>query len=432
MNLDLEKLCLNCMEFTVVNGTCRSCGFKRRFAKKRSRGLCPGVILHGKYLVGRMLGEGGFGITYIGLDLDQGRKVAIKEFMPANAAGRSPDGLQVISKDRESFEYGLNRFYDEARTIYKYREHPNIIHIYKLFQENGTAYYVMEYLEGQDMQSVINSSGGKIDFLLLLQIVLPVIDALELVHQDYIIHRDISPDNIFVGHTVKLLDFGAARLAYGNQNKSLSVILKKGYAPEEQYHRHGRQGPWTDIYALSATIYKALTGMNIPEAPERLSHDRIQDIRILLPELPPYSASAIMKGLSVRPEGRYSDIREFRCALTGERFSEGNKTNLGLVLRLYGVKGFYAGMSLTETEGLVLGRSAAECQLVFPQNASGISRLHCGLFIDRKRQIVILQDMNSAYGTFLNGKKLERGKAVEVKNGDRISIGNGQIFEIEF
>ncbi len=432
MELDLDKLCLNCMEFTIADGICTSCGFKRGFAKRRLRGLRPGAILHGRYLVGRMLGEGGFGITYIGLDLEQGRKVAIKEFMPANVAARSLSGIQVISKDRENFEYGLNRFYEEAKTIYKYRRHPNIIHIYKLFQENGTAYYVMEYLEGQDMQAYINQKGGKMEFLPLLQIVLPVMDALERVHQDHIIHRDISPDNIFVGSTVKLLDFGAARLAYGNQNRSLSVILKKGYAPAEQYYRHGRQGPWTDIYALSATMYKALTGVNIPEAPERLKDDRIQDIRTVQPEIPSYSADAIMKGLSVKAEARYSDIREFRCAFMGEKSPGGNKTNFDPVLRLYGVKGFYAGMSLTETEGLILGRSASECQLVFPKNAAGISRLHCGLFIDKEKQAMILQDMNSTYGTFLNGRKLEKGEAAEMKNGDRLSIGNGQVFEIEF
>ncbi|MEY8428274.1 FHA domain-containing serine/threonine-protein kinase [Lachnospiraceae bacterium 46-15] len=432
MELDFGRLCLKCMEFSMGNGRCAKCGTKRGFGNGQFGALTPGVILHGTYLIGGMLGQGGFGITYLGLDLSRGVKVAVKEFMPANEGMRSPGKLEVHPVRRENFEYGLNRFYDEARTVHKYRGHPNIIHIYKLFRENGTAYYVMEYLDGMDMNRFLQKNGGKLDFSRTMQIVLPVMDALERVHQDYVIHRDISPDNIFVGKTVKLLDFGAARAAYGNQNRSLSVILKQGYAPVEQYSSRGRQGPWTDVYALSATMYRALTGKVIPDAPSRLKKDEIEDIRVLAPEMPFYSARAVMKGLAVKAQNRYSSIREFRCEVMGESFSGKGKRDFLPAVRIYGLKGIYAGNSLTLTDSLIMGRSAADCQLVFPEGTAGISRLHCGLFIDRNEQEVILQDMNSTYGTFLNGKRLVRGEAARIKNRDRVMVGYGQVFEIEF
>lgn len=432
MKLDFDRLCLKCMEFSMINGRCTKCRAKAGFGNGSSGALPPGVILHGAYLIGGMLGQGGFGITYLGLDLNRGVKVAVKEFMPANEGMRLPGTLEVRPARRENFEYGLNRFYDEARTVHKYREHPNIIHIYKLFRENGTAYYVMEYLDGVDMNRFLQKNGGKLDFSQTMQIALPVMDALERVHQDYVIHRDISPDNIFVGKTAKLLDFGAARAAYENQNKSLSVILKQGYAPAEQYSSRGRQGPWTDVYALSATMYRALSGEVIPDAPSRLKKDKIRDIRMLAPEIPLYSAKAVMKGLAVKAENRYSSIREFRCALTGESFSGKGRGDFLPAVRIYGLNGIYAGSSLTVTDSLMVGRSAADCQLVFPEGTAGISRLHCGLFIDRGDQEVILQDMNSTYGTFLNGKRLARGEAARIKNRDRIMVGNGQVFEVEF
>lgn len=432
MKLDIDRLCLNCMNFAVVNGRCGVCHAKAGTLKNSAMSLTPGTILDGRYLLGRVIGHGGFGITYIGLDLEWGNRVAVKEYMPVNEVSRHPGQLHPVPRHREDFEYGLNRFYDEARTVYQYREHPNIIHVYKLFRENGTAYYVMEYLEGQDMRKLMKRSGGKLEFQTLLPLILPVMDALERVHKDHVIHRDISPDNIFVGNTVKLIDFGAARVAYGNQNKSLSIVLKRGFAPEEQYRTHGRQGPWTDVYALSATMYNALTGKMLPDALDRTRDDRLKDIGALCPGIPAHSAEAIMKGLAVYAKDRYAGIREFRCGLLGEPVSEIHSQSSIEVFRLFGVKGFYAGLSLTVEESITLGREGRECQLVFPQNAKGISRLHCMIFILPERKMVMLQDMNSSWGTSINEKKLPRGGAVQLRNKDRILIGDGQIFEIEF
>ncbi len=432
MGLDFNRLCLKCFNPAIVSGRCTCCGAKVGFIQEPAFALPAGTILAGNYLVGGVLGFGGFGITYLGLDLARETRVAIKEFMPAGTASRSPGQINMTAKNRENFEYGLTRFYDEARTVYKYRHHPNIVHVYKLFHENQTGYYVMEYLEGDDFKHFLRRYGGRTDFNTLMKIMLPVMDALECVHKDHVIHRDISPDNIFVGETVKLIDFGAARVALAGQSKSLSIILKKGFAPEEQYRTHGRQGPWTDIYALAGTMYYALSGVMVPEAPERLVDDELKDLRTLNVALPDYSAAAIMQALAVRAANRYQTVEDFRCALSGQTPGRAITMSPVSAFRLYGLQGFYAGASLTAEDSITLGRDPVTCQLVFPQNTRGVSKVHCRLRIDPVRNLVYLKDMNSTYGTWVNGHLIGRGQETALNCADRFAFGEGQVFEIEF
>lgn len=432
MGLDFDRLCLKCLSPAVVNGRCTRCGAAVGFIQEPAFALPAGTILSGNFLIGGVLGFGGFGITYLGLDLTTQRKVAIKEFMPANIVSRTPGQRYVTAKNKETFEYGLNRFYDEAKTVYKYRHHPNIIHVYKLFRENKTGYYVMEYLEGDDFRSFLRRYGGRTDYETLLKVILPVMDALECVHKDHVIHRDISPDNIFVGETIKLIDFGAARVAVAGQSKSLSIILKKGFAPEEQYRSRGHQGPWTDIYALAGTMYVALTGTMVPEAPERLVNDDLKDLRSTGAELPEYSAAAIMKALAVRAENRYQTIGDFRCALLGETPKKLVTESPSAVFRLYGLKGQYAGDSLTVDGSLTIGRDPQSCQLVYPTTARGVSKRHCSLTMDAELGIVIIKDLNSTYGTWVNGRALARGGETMLRCRDWFAFGEEQVFEIEY
>ncbi len=431
MSLDFNRLCLRCMSPAVSQGYCLNCGAPVGFAQEPAFALTPGSILDGRYLVGGVLGHGGFGITYLGLDLKHETRVAIKEFMPADAAGRAPGQLKVTARKGEDFQYGLSRFFDEARTIYRYRNHANIVHIYKLFRENGTAYYVMEYLQGCDLRRYLKIRGGRLGFQELMTIVLPVMDALEYVHGDHVIHRDVSPDNIYLGDTVKLIDFGAARTAFAGQSKSFSIILKRGFAPEEQYRSHGRQGPWTDIYALAGTMYMALSGTMVPEAPERLVSDRLEDIRTLVPELPVQAGSALMTALAVRAESRYQRVADFRGALLGKS----EKTQWGddpqSAFRIYGIGGFYAGASLTSRETLWVGRDPQTCQLVYPQTARGVSRRHLKLYLDGARNQMILEDLHSSFGTWVNGQRIPGGVPVSLKSGDRFSFGEQEIFEVD-
>ncbi|MDV3428439.1 MAG: protein kinase, partial [Bacillota bacterium] len=218
---------------------------------------------------------------------------------------------------KDSFNYGLEKYVEEARTLAAFSEEPGIVSILNYFMENNTAYIVMPYLEGITLKEYIENEGGKISYNKALDIMLPVTDALIEVHAAGMLHRDISPENIFITDSgqVKLLDFGAARYSMGEHSKSLSIILKPGYAPSEQYYTKGKQGPWTDIYAAAATIYKAITGENLPEALERLDEDTLKKPSQLNIDIPKEAEDALMKALSVKITDRYQTVTEFQDGL---------------------------------------------------------------------------------------------------------------------
>ena len=241
--------------------------------------LRAGTVLNGRYIVGQVLGQGGFGITYLALDTQLNAKVAVKEFMPSEIATRV-DGTTVsvfAETKSEDFSYGAERFQEEARPLAKFIGHPNIAGVSSYFNENDTSYFVMDYIEGISFKSYIANHGGQVSVEETLNVMIPVLRALTAVHQEGFIHRDVTPDNIYISKdgNVKLLDFGSARYSIGDKSKSLDVILKVGYAPKEQYIRRGRQGPYTDVYSCAACFYAALTGFLPPESLERLDHDEL-------------------------------------------------------------------------------------------------------------------------------------------------------------
>ncbi len=313
--------CYNCFCERSTPGPCPRCGYDPAFDQgKFPLALPHGSILAGQYITGRVLGQGGFGVTYLALDRTLGVKVAIKEFLPESMAGRSAASPQITAytgERGEQFRYGLEHFLDEARTLAKFIGNPNIVGVRSYFQENGTAYFVMEYVEGVSLKTYLKNHGGRIEWQEAGKILLPVMDALCAVHREGIIHRDIAPDNIYItgGGTVKLLDFGAARYSLGDRSQSLDVVLKHGYAPKEQYTRRGRQGAYTDVYALAATFYTAITGYVPPDALDRMEEDDL-----VLPStrgirLPAALEDAILQGLEVRAEDRFQTMDAFREAI---------------------------------------------------------------------------------------------------------------------
>ncbi len=299
---------------------CPFCGYREGTPPQAPHYLAPGTVLAGKYLVGRGLGHGGFGTTYIARDQVLGVKLAIKEYLPQDCASRAPGSNLVVPFSGEGakrFADGLESFLQEARTLARFDGSPNIVGVRDFFTENGTAYLVMNYLEGITLKQYLVRSGGKpVPFNKMLGILLPVMDALKTVHDAGLLHRDISPDNIFLTTSgqVTLIDFGAARQSMSVQ-QSMSVILKPGYAPEEQYRSHGHQGPWTDIYALGATMYRTLTGKIPPEALERLTHECLLPPSRLGVSLPADAEAAILRAMAVRAEERFQSIGDFRAAL---------------------------------------------------------------------------------------------------------------------
>ncbi len=318
--------CLNCMqEFDEQYGVCPNCGHIPGEDPKEAFQLRPGVILAGRYVVGTALGVGGFGITYRAWDNTLQKMLAIKEYYPSanGIVNRVPGKPQVIvySGNRAvEFENGKARFLFEARNMARFNTHPNIVHVYDYFEENGTAYIVMEFLDGISYKQFIAANGGKVDQKVAVEVTLSVLDALKEIHKSGIIHRDISPDNVFIcmNGVIKLIDFGAARFSTGEEEKTLSIILKPGYAPPEQYRSRSRQGPWTDIYAVGAMFYRALTGVMPDESVNRMVQDKVVPPHELDPEIPENLSNAIMRAMALNQELRFRSVDQFREAIQGK------------------------------------------------------------------------------------------------------------------
>ena len=327
MHLNPDNLCYNCFrEREGQDGPCPYCGFDRaENEKKYPVALRAGTVLNGRYVVGRVLGQGGFGITYLAWDTKLEAKVAVKEFMPNEIATRIGTTVSIAVESRtEDFTYGAERFQEEARTLAKFMGQPNIAGVTDYFDENDTSYFVMDYIEGISFKTYIANQGGKVSVDDALNVMIPVLRALTAVHAEGFIHRDVTPDNIYITKdgVVKLLDFGSARYSIGDKSKSLDVILKVGYAPKEQYIRRSRQGPYTDVYSCAACLYAAITGFLPPESLERLDKDELVPISQLGIEIPEWLDKAILKGLAIQPEDRFQNAQEFLDAIEQQQVVE--------------------------------------------------------------------------------------------------------------
>lgn len=317
----MSRMCFNCMKITEDGDFCAFCGKKLKTAPAHH--LLPGSVLNGKYTVGYALGEGGFGITYIGLDNSLQIKVAIKEFFPKGIVGRNSNvtsDVSCLSADNSSelFNAEKAKVINEARILAKFSKERGIVNVREYFEANNTAYIVMEYLEGQTLEECLGKS-GPMSADSAFSLLLPAMKVLSLLHKEGVVHRDISPDNLmFDGNQIKLLDFGAAREVLYSTSKSFSVILKHGYAPEEQYRRKGNQGSWTDVYALCATLYYCITNVVPDTSLDRMHEDELKRPSDLGVSISEEQENALMRGLSVLPEDRLQTVSEFIAAWNGE------------------------------------------------------------------------------------------------------------------
>ena len=318
--MDPQDLCMGCMEERNGASTCASCGYVEGTAPASPVYMAPRTVLREQYMVGRVVGHGGFGITYIGWDLELARKIAVKEYFPSGVAMRTHGSTDVAPYSgnlSQDYEWGLERYLDEARVVARFHNHPNIVWVQQFFRANGTAYMVLEFLDGATFEQYIHRQGGKVPWDTALSIMMPVMDALREVHRTGILHRDISPDNVYILRSgqIKLIDFGAARHALGQASKNLSIILKEGYAPEEQYRSKGNQGPWTDVYATAATLYRAVTGKIPPPALDRQRLDELERPSTLGVSIPEVQERALLQGLAVNAEQRFQDVTVMQKAL---------------------------------------------------------------------------------------------------------------------
>ena len=313
---------MGCMELVEDQfDICPHCGYDvRETGVEEAYYLEPGTVLQERYLLGRVLGCDGFGVTYIGYDIGQQRKVAVKEYLPSDCATRrlGTKKLTIYSGDAyEQFMAGLTSFLEEARGLAVFADIPEVVNIYDYFRENDTGYIVMEYLNGKTVKELLEKR-KKLPYDEAEEIICHVLDGLSAVHKKGIIHRDVVPDNIFITDAgeVKLSGFEAACHVAPANSKSLPVILRPGYAPGEQYRSHGKQGPWTDVYGVGATFYHMITGIRPPESLDRMVEDDLKKPSELGVEIPPEKEAVLMKSLRVWQEERLQSAEEFREALT--------------------------------------------------------------------------------------------------------------------
>ena len=326
--MDTNKLCRGCFtELLNTEKRCPYCGFDMEEYERdgRPEALPVNTILHGTYLLGKCIGKGGFGITYIGWHTNLEKTVAIKEFYPAGVVFRDMKSEQdqntlsvrlTDSAYRDEYQKSMQGFLKEARTLAKIAL-PGVVAVHDCFEENGTVYLVMDYIRGRNLREYIQSKGGKVSEEETLSLLHPVLTSLKKLHIEGVIHRDISPDNILLNEDgqVILIDFGSAR-NIGLQNsggQSMTVILKPGYAPIEQYNSRGNQGPWTDVYALCATMYKMMTGKT-PDDPfiradDKRSSEKLYD-SLRNNGVSNETSQTLVKGLELLAASRYQNVGE--------------------------------------------------------------------------------------------------------------------------
>ena len=312
MQLNGMNLCDFCFTPVAPGTVCPKCGLTHDTYHLEAGLLPPGTILNGKYIIGRVLGRGGFGATYLAYSGDFDKVVAIKEYLPISIVyrGKGEENVTVVSEENVTiFEKGAKRFFEEAKTISRFNSNKNIVSVYEFFHANDTVYYSMEYLEGTDLKRYIAQRGGKLSEGEAVGIIRAVCNALIVVHSTQTLHRDISPDNIFMcsNGDIKLIDFGAAKQVITDGSRGYSVVLKKGFAPVEQYSTNGKQGVWTDIYALGATFYYMLCGKTPPDAMSIMENGVEFDNSLYISN---DVKAVIRKCLSYRIEDRFPSVVE--------------------------------------------------------------------------------------------------------------------------
>lgn len=316
-----QELCPKCMTVLSDSTVCPNCGMDTASYHPEKHHLPPRTILNGKYLVGCVLGEGGFGITYVGWDLLLHTMVAIKEYFPIGIVARDNTVTNVVSvfsgKSEQYFQHDREKFLTEARMLAKFDGMPGIVGVKNFFKENGTAYIVMEYIQGITLAQFVEKNGGKLFFGRVMDLLDMPMQALSKMHQQKAYHRDISPENIMVAEdgSVKLIDFGSSRT--DTDSKTTHLKVRNGFSPIELYTMSEKEGPFSDIYSLSATIYRCVTGIEPMPATSRVSDDQlVPPIKAGARGMTPQQETALLQGMAVKPQERCQRVEDLHQALT--------------------------------------------------------------------------------------------------------------------
>ena len=439
--------CPNC--FMPIGGStiCPNCG--NDYSKnKQFAGVLPAfTLLNNRYLIGRVLGKGGFGVTYIAKDIISNNICAVKEYMPSEYSTRSGGTQNIVpfsdDKARFVFTHGRDKFMEEAKTLLKLRNNPIVVDILDYFTQNNTAYLVMEYLDGQDLRKMARTSGGKLDPDFAKMVFVTIASSLMEIHRMNILHRDLSPENIIVTSNgrIKLIDFGAARNFVSTQNKGMSILLKPGFAPPEQYNAKGTQGPWSDVYALCATFYTLVSGKPLVDALFRYRGEQQPSLASLGCPVTKKTSDVIERGMELDFKRRYKDFKELlddidinvstpppRRERTVDKPPQPNPPQPPKPPEVKQVQPYVAaivGNSLCNkvfignNDVFKIGRSAQSCQYIVSGDTN-ISRIHCYLRFDGNR--IYLCDASSNGTFFENGTQLVKNKEYVITPGTKFYL----------
>lgn len=415
-----KKLCPNCFrpDCYESGGTCRECGYEEKEPRNESA-LLLGHVLKERYYVGRVLGSGGFGITYLAYD-DKTTKVrAVKEFFPREWVKRMDDHMRVKFKDSdkaEMYHRGLEVFVNEARVLGTMSTDPVIVNVSDFFRENNTAYIVMEYIQGMTLAEYMNKKGRLFEEKHALSVVKGIANPLQELHELGLLHRDISPDNVMLieDNSLKLIDFGAIRQYVGRDQKSMSVLVKPGFAPPEQYDNKGKQGPWTDVYALAATYYYLVTGKQPVPSMTRLKEDTLIPLHERNPKLSEKVSKVMEHAMVLDCQNRIQSMTEFVKEL---KKAEGIAIPVPY-LKL-NVEGESRKWKFEADRDIHMGRSSNDCEICV--HGPDISRIHCMIRYDSYKGYFVVTD-KSANGTFTEYGLIGKGRSANVKPGGKLYL----------
>ena len=437
----MEDLCPNCFK-NGFKDRCAICGYIGLTHENSHMILRPGMVLKDRYIVGRVLGAGGFGVTYLVKDKKNSALMAAKEYLPSALAVRNSASKEVFPSSVDNtdlFKHGLKVFDHEAEALRMFHDNPSIVQVTDAFRQNGTSYYVMEYLDGVTLKALARSMGGRLPLHLALEVFQSVGSTLSAIHSRGLLHRDVSPENIFVTRLggVKLIDFGATRFYIGERSQSLSVVLKPGFAPPEQYSSKGNQGPWTDIYALAATFLCVLSGSPIPPAPDRLAGKTLEAVWSAA-KLTPILHQVMDKALALNYRQRYYTVKSFVTETLSANPSNDSAGGARTPARA-GISGTpYIHLTRNGRPGdkwiipagmdMAIGRSTDRCNIVLDD--TDVSRIHCTIRYESKSGLFVLTD-KSSNGTFLqDGSRLDRDVPHTIAPGEKFLIPGGK-YELE-
>lgn len=384
--------------------------------------------LQKRYKIGQVLGAGGFGITYKAFDKVNKIYCAVKEYVPLGICVRYDDGINLKASKEEAekhYDHGKKRFMEEAATLLEVSNIPNIVRVTDFFETNGTAYYVMEYLDGSNLSKLQCAyPDKKIPYEIAVQILYAAGKALDRVHtQKFLLHRDISPENIVITKDarIKLIDFGSAKHISGQGNQHFTVVLKPHFAPPEQYQSNTKQGSYTDVYALASTFYYMITGKKLPDSMERMVGEIYIPAYQLVPQMSRQQSIVLDKALHLDYRKRYRTIGQFLQELkqADTRITDKTLQKENVILTLIEQGRNKAVWNVPENSMVSLGRGK-QCDIVIEGHME-ISKLHCYVQYDSVEKKYLFKDV-STNGSSFWGRRLKKDQVYILARGSKVSL----------